>query len=291
MKRRTFLKKLYGLSSMGLLSTFLWAKQAQFQEMIRFRYANNTTQEEEEEEETQAQLKLLIPLYAYPDIQIEESTWQKLINLKEEYPEVEIMAIVNPENGHFSEENPDYTEGISKLIDAGIRVMGYIYTQYATRDTQAIINDLDAWQSIYQSLGIEGIFFDEASTDSQYIDYYQNLSTEARNRGFDYIILNAGITTDQSYIDSGLANLVVTYETTDQERIENPPSTYNTPSTTTELSLLIYEMETDHVDELIDFAREHQFSYIYFTEDGFDGNPWDSISIYLESEIMGALST
>ena len=98
------------------------------------------------------------------------------------------------------------------------------------------------------------------------------------------------MTTDQSYVDSGIANLIVSYENPNEELLTNPPETYNNPTKTTELSILIYEMEDDNVDDLIDFAREHKFSYIYFTEDGADGNPWDSISQYFEDEVEKALN-
>jgi len=45
------------------------------------------------------------------------------------------------------------------------------------------------------------------------------------------------------------------------------------------LALLVHTMYTNSVDELIEFARERQFTYIYFTDDGDDGKPWDSLSI------------
>jgi hypothetical protein len=41
-------------------------------------------------------------------------------------------------------------------------------------------------------------------------------------------------------------------------------------------------MDSGEVEELFDFARRHDLEYIYFTEDGFDGNPWDSLSIHSE---------
>jgi len=292
MKRRTFLKTLCGLGSITLLPAALSAQQYRF----HFPDLSSDTQEDEsndqEEESSQEesdQLKILIPLYSYPNWQEDDYVWQSLIDLKGEYPDIEIIAVVNPTNGHFNEEDSNYTQGITDLVDAEIKVVGYVYTQYGDRDTQEIIQDLDAWQDIYQSAGVSGIFFDETSTDIELLDYYSNLSSEARERNFEYIVLNAGITTDQSYIDSGIANLIVTYETTDAQRQENPPSSYNEPSESTDLSLLIYEMEEDNVQELIDFAQEHQFGYIYFTEDGFDGNPWDSVSSYLEEEISQAL--
>ncbi len=235
-------------------------------------------------------LKILIPLYSYPDLGQENSIWQKLIDTKQNNPNIEIIAIVNPSNGHFREENSEYTNGIQALVEADIRVVGYVYTKYGNRATQDVIDDIEAWSSLYKEDGVSGIFFDETSTDANLLDYYSNLSSEAKNRNLEYVILNPGMTTDQKYVDSGIANLIVSYENPNEELLNNPPETYNTPTKTTELSLLIYEMEDDNVDDLISFAREHKFSYIYFTEDGADGNPWDSISQYFEDEVKKALN-
>jgi hypothetical protein len=235
-------------------------------------------------------LQILIPLYSYPDREEEVYAWQKIIDTKEQYPDAQIVAIVNPSNGHFQEEDSSYTQGIQDLIRANIKVVGYVYTQYGKRATQEIVADMDAWETFYKDSGVSGIFFDETATDSNLLDYYQNLTNEARNRGFDFTILNPGMTTDQTYIDSEIASVVVSYENPHETLLSNPPSTYNTPSSSTKLSLLIYEMEGDSVDDLIAFAREHQFAYIYFTEDGTDGNPWDSTSIYIEDEVVKALA-
>jgi len=231
-------------------------------------------------------LKILIPLYSYPNWYDKESyIWQKMIDIQQQYPDVEIVAIVNPSNGHFREKNSDYTRGIQDLINANIKVVGYVYTKYASRTTQEVVDDIEAWSEFYKEEGVSGIFFDETSISINDLEYYTNLSNEAKVRELDFIILNPGITTDQAYIDSGIVDIVVSYENTNRELLTNPPANYNQSSENTKLSLLIYEMEDDTVDDLISFAREHKFSYIYFTEDGFDDNPWDSLSSYFENEV------
>ncbi len=235
-------------------------------------------------------LKILIPLYIYPDLNQDNSEWKKLIDTKRANPDIEIVAIVNPSNGHFRDKDNNFSQGIKELVEADIKVVGYVYTKYGKRDTQDVIDDIEAYQEFYKEDGVSGIFFDETSTKANLLNYYSNLSSEAKSRDLRYIVLNPGITTDQSYVDSGIADLIVTYENPNEKLLSNPPATYNTPTKTTELSLLIYEMEDDNVDDLISFAREHKFSYIYFTEDGSDGNPWDSISQYFEDEVRKALN-
>jgi len=226
-------------------------------------------------------LKILIPLYIYPD-----ESWQNLIEMQKRYPNAEITAIINPsKHGHFREKDSNYAKGIQDLISANIKVIGYVYTKYANRDSQEIIDDIEAWSQIYKDDGVSGIFFDEVTTNSSDFDYYKNLSDKTKAKGLNFIVLNPGITTDQSYINSGIADVVISYENPHENLRSNPPSSYNTPTSKTELSLLIYKMEDNSVDNLIGFAREHKFGYIYLTEDGFDDNPWDSISIYFEEQV------
>jgi len=235
-------------------------------------------------------LKILIPLYSYPNWWDSQNyKWKQLIELKNKYPHAEITAIINPSNGHFRESNSDFEHGIKDLHDANIKMVGYVYTSYGDRSVDEVKADIEAWQEYYQDLGINGIFFDEVSTNKDKLEHYSQLSTIAKSRGFENIILNPGITTDQSYIDSGIATIVVSYENPHDKLLSNPPSSYNKPSKSTDLSLLIYEMEDNSVDDLIQFAREHKFEYIYFTEDGADGNPWDSVSSNLEEEIQKAM--
>ena len=231
-------------------------------------------------------LEILIPLYIYP----KDGAWQELIDIKNSNPNVAITAIVNPSNGHFKKEDTNYTKAIKELIDANIKVVGYVSTLYGKRNIDEVIADIEAWSRIYKSIGVIGIFFDETSTDIKHLEYYRDLTDEARDRDLGFTILNAGITTEQRYIDSGIANIVVTYEHTARKLLENPPKRYNTPTAKTKLSLLVFKLEDNIVDELISFAREHRFSYIYFTEDGFNGNPWNSISKYLEEEVTKALA-
>jgi len=233
-------------------------------------------------------LKILIPLYVYPDEE-GKKIWQKLIDIKNKYSDIEITAIINPQNGTFDSKDDKFSEGIKDLVDANIRVVGYVYTLYAERNKDEVITDIEAWSSIYKEDGVSGLFFDETSIDRDDLDYYKDLTNEAKERELNFTILNPGITTDQEYVDSNIANIIVSYETTSEEALENPPSTYNEPTENTELSLLIYEMDGDKVDDLISFAREHDFSYIYFTEDGADRNPWDTLSEYFEDEVSKAL--
>lgn len=238
-------------------------------------------------EKNKEPLKILIPLYSYPTKKDENGKliWDNLIEIRKKYKNAEVIAIVNPDNGDFNTEDTNYSNGIKKLVEANIKVVGYVYTNYAQRDIAEIYANIDSWKEIYNEYGVSGIFFDETSISVEDLEYYKDLSNYTRESGFDYVILNPGITTEQSYIDSNIADIITTLERREDKILNNPPKTYNTPSENTKLSLLINRVESGDIDNLLSFARDKKFTYIYFTEDGVKGNPWDSLSKYFEEEI------
>jgi len=249
-------------------------------------FENSIQPTQEKKDNSNTDLKILIPLYSYPTSRDKDGNliWDRLIKLKESYSNIEIIAIVNPQNGDFESADSNYKEGIKKLTEANIKVVGYIYTNYANRNIEDIYKNINAWREEYREDGVDGIFFDEVSDSTNDLEYYNSILSYAKE-SFSIGILNPGDTTAQEYIDGGDADIVVTLEDTQQRVLENPPSSYNTSTKTTQLGILVYKLADDDIETLLSFAKEHDFSYIYFTDDGFDGNPWDSISTYLEDTL------
>jgi hypothetical protein len=234
----------------------------------------------EKEKDSEA---ILIPLYSYPDLDDDNSTWQKVINLKKKYKNKRIVAIVNPENGDFNSSNEDFRKGIKALSDAGVEVIGYVYTDYGNRDKSKILKNINNWNNFYKLYGVRGIFFDETSTDEERLNYYANITNYAESKGFYFNILNPGTYTNQIYIDSEISDVVVDYENNYSTFKDNLP-TLNIPSYITSLGFLIHSMDENKTKKLYDFAKENNLTYFYFTEDN-DSNPYDSVSKYLEDEI------
>ncbi|RUM44192.1 MAG: hypothetical protein DSY46_06215 [Hydrogenimonas sp.] len=229
---------------------------------------------------------IFIPLYSYPKWWAGSGSyiWQKIIDVKKRHPDIEVVAIVNPFSGNFKEKNRDFVEGIHELTANGIKVVGYIYTSYGERPLQEVFENIERWSHFYKEAGVQGIFFDETSTDPKKLDFYTSITNYAEAQGLPFTILNPGVTTNQAYIDAGIANVVVAFESPYATWRDTPPSHFNRPSRLTALALLIYNMQGDKVTELHTFAKEHGFTYLYYTEDGEDGNPWDSVSAYTSKE-------
>ncbi len=225
-----------------------------------------------------ASKKLLIPLYIYPE---NNTSWQPLVELKKHYPTLEIVVIVNQNNGQITNSDSNFVRGLTQLQDANISTIGYVYTKFGNRSIDDVKQNIDNWYLFYGTYGIDGIFFDEGAYSESYFDYYEHLSGYARDKGLDFIVFNPGRKVDEAYIQTQIATVIVSRETTYEKAIE--ATEFNTPSLHTSLGLLLYE--TNQEDALTfgcTYAKTYDFEYIYLTDDGVDGNPWDSFSSYLE---------
>ncbi|HEV2192893.1 MAG TPA: spherulation-specific family 4 protein [Nitrosopumilaceae archaeon] len=146
---------------------------------------------------------IIIPLYTKPG-----NEWEKIIQAKNNHTSVPILVIINPNNGPTPCLNDDYVKGISHLKSAGIFTLGYVFTNYASRNDTEVISDIDDWKKCYPN--IEGIFFDGMSYIPGNENYYANLTSYAKSQGFEFTVGNPGIDTLPSYI--GTVDNIIIYE-------------------------------------------------------------------------------
>lgn len=227
-------------------------------------------------------LKLLVPLYAYPN---SNSSWPELIALKQKYPSVEIVAIVNQSNGTFDANSTSFYNGIKALSDANIIPIGYVNTQNATRTVQEVQTDVDQWVLYYKDVGLKGMFFDVASSHANTVTYYKTVSEYTKSKDLSLIVLNPGTTVDEEFFQNNVASIIVTREEFYSVGINS--TNFNTPTNSTSLAALLHDApQTIALETLCSYANTHQFEYIYVTDDGADGNPWDELATNLEQQLL-----
>jgi len=255
---------------------------------IEYDITNDDNSSDGEEQNSTEKMKVLIPLYIYPD----EDSWQGVIDAKNNNPEAEIIAIVNPSNGHFDSESEAYETYIPTLVDAGIKVVGYVYTQYGDRDIDEVKEDMEHWKEFYQDEGVTGIFFDETSSHSSEVSHYKELTSYANSLGFETTILNSGITIDTEYFTENVADIIVTYEESYenwQEDFQTGEVGYNHPDENTEIAMLIHTTSSiENMKEVVEESQKDGFAYLYITNDG-GSNPWDTTPSYFDSEVKELL--
>src|SRR5437660_3965788 len=131
---------------------------------------------------------IMIPLYTYPT----GGTWAPVIQAKNAYPNVPFVAVINPASGPGTSHDPNYAAGIKDLQAAGVVVLGYVATGYATSSYSAI-SGLEAQVSLYDRwYHVNGIFFDEMSNAVGNESYYSTLNSLVRSLRMTYTVGNPG---------------------------------------------------------------------------------------------------
>ncbi|HXQ93322.1 MAG TPA: spherulation-specific family 4 protein [Nitrososphaerales archaeon] len=145
---------------------------------------------------------VIVPLYNYPG-----QEWNQIVQAKQTYPSVPVIAIVNPSNGPGGSQDPNFVSGIQLLRSAGITVMGYVPTGYGSVSTSVIDQEIYRYTQMYQ---LNGIFFDQMANVPGFESYYAGLTAYAKSMGYSMTMGNPGSWVPPSYI--GTVDNIVIYE-------------------------------------------------------------------------------
>jgi hypothetical protein len=150
---------------------------------------------------------MIIPLYTYPT----DGTWTAVIQAKTAHPTVPIVAIINPDSGPGTSKSSDYATGITNLQTAGVIVIGYVPTGYGTKSysalptVEAAVSDYATWYPT-----IDGIFFDEMSSEAGEATYYQSIATYVASKSLKITVGNPGTNVPAALL--GIFTNLVIYE-------------------------------------------------------------------------------
>jgi hypothetical protein len=187
------------------------------------------------------------------------------------------MVILNPDSGPGAEERRAYGEAVRTLQAAGIRVLGYVPTTYGGRSLANVLADVRRYLAWYE---VDGIFFDETSSDAALLPYYRALSQRARGDAGRVVVFNPGVPPDAGYFE--LADVVVTFEGTYAGYADAMAAAPE----------WLRRMRPDRVAHLVygatraealDGVAGSAAGYVYVTS-GAMPNPWRSVPAYLREE-------
>src|SRR5215510_1813668 len=144
-----------------------------------------------------------VPLFVYPT----RAEWNTCVTVKSKYPAVPMIACFNPSSGVGGSQNADYVNGVGKLKAAGIKMIGYVYTSYGSRDPVACKAEIDKYKTWYN---VDGIFFDEMSNTAGKEQYYKDLTAYVKSKAMTITIGNPGTSTRESFV--GSVDTILIYE-------------------------------------------------------------------------------
>lgn len=218
---------------------------------------------------------VILPFYIYPTT----TAIQPLLDAKSNHPSVPLRVIMNPNSGPGNSKNTDYVNAIHQLQQAGISVLGYVHTSYGNRSQTTVKNEISKWVNWYHP---DGIFLDEMGLNHT---YYTSITSYAKGLGIQYVVGNPGTNINVSAgndVDS-----VNIFEDSYLPTLSTFQNWYNAYSPY-HISLLAYSI-TPMPTTFITDASQH-FGWIYITDDGADGNPWDELATYF-ANLVALLDT
>lgn len=215
---------------------------------------------------TTSNQKIAIPSYFEPG-----AKWTQMQNA---YPTVG-RAVINPISGPGENTDPVFAQQVRRAQAAGLTVLGYVHTSYGKRSKEAVAADVDKYYSWY---GIDGVFFDEASTDCQYAtSYYADLYNYIKAKGSESkVILNPGTQTRECYMD--VSDVVLTFEGSYRDYVNS----YSAPAWVGSYSRsrfwhLVYSTSTTKaMERAVMLSKSRGAGWVYVTPDVLP-NPWDTL--------------
>lgn len=194
------------------------------------------------------------------------------------------IAIINPHNGPGAAIDLGYHSNIQRIQAKGIKVLGYVATDHARRNSGDIDAEVDQYYAWYQ---VDGIFFDQASTDCALIPYYKDAYSYVKSRGARSLtVLNPGMMTNECYM--AVADVVVTFENTYQIYATD----YRTAGWTRKYNAnrfwhLVYDTPTIvDMQDAVQLSKKRKAGWVYVTP-ATTPNPWNVLpqDSYWEAEL------
>ncbi|MEZ4866386.1 MAG: spherulation-specific family 4 protein [Caldilineaceae bacterium] len=223
-------------------------------------------------------VQILLPLYRYPEWWDSAAyIWDDVAAANARVP---ITVIINPNDG--PDGGPpldDFVRGMSDLRAGGVRMIGYIPTNYGARDINAVMADVDLYDTHFAAHGVTGIFFDEVTDSADKLAYYEQLYTYVKAKAnLDEVFLNPGAPFDEGYLTRPAGDTVVLFEDAGSNWPTYEADAFVANYPATRFVALIHGTSTDFalIRSYVDLAVGRNIGYLYITDDGLP-NPWDSL--------------
>jgi hypothetical protein len=213
--------------------------------------------------------QLFSPAYFYPPTGL----WGPLVNDGSALS----IIILNPNSGVDVKHEWRYDAPLANARAAGIRIFGYIQTDYGTRSSAEVIAEMDRYREWY---GVTSFFLDESDTDPVSLALYTEMTDYAHAMGGS-TMLNFGYHPHPGYM--AIADIAVVFE--DSAEVY---ANYTLPSWISEFpanrfAQMVYGVPEEDHDEVLATIRASNAGYVYITDDHIsNGSPYNTLPTYWE---------
>ncbi|MEU8890971.1 spherulation-specific family 4 protein [Streptomyces sp. NPDC048442] len=208
--------------------------------------------------------QLLVPFYEHPAER--PDAWEALLRV----PEQLYGVVLNPASGSGSSPDPAFAAVAERLRESGVRVLGYVDTDYARRPHADVVRDLLQYRDWY---GTSGAFLDQVSSGADAFAHYRRLAVAARAAGSGSLVLNHGTHPDPAYLR--LADVLVTFEGSWETYLAAPDAPAWTAGYPADrFCHLVYEAPAD-VD--VAFLATRRGAAVHCAVPGGGEHPWGTL--------------
>jgi hypothetical protein len=210
---------------------------------------------------------LLVPLYVHPVV--DPAAWRALEGVASSLYGV----VLNAADGPGARPDPVYVRTARRLRRAGVRLLGYVDTDYAGRPAHAVYRDLRRYRAWY---AVDGVFLDRVASGPRQVPYYRWLARTARLCGARTVVFNPGVHPDPGYARA--ADLLVTFEGSwaEYERAEVPRWTAAHPAA--RFCHLVYGVPDGLAGRAARLAALRGAA-VHCAVPGVPPNPWQSVPL------------
>ncbi len=221
-----------------------------------------------QQEQTRSISTLLVPLYSYPTTYRDDH--QRLAQLR---TQKEIMVIINPDNGPGNSKDVEFENLIISYKNAGMKVLGYVFTSYTSRNQSNVKADIEKYLQFYPQ--IDGFFLDEVSNKPEDINYYSQLYQYIKTHGRFLVVINPGTKVPQEYYN--VADKVVVFE----QSIDFLYNQYGLTKANPKDCFLVYGVrDIGKAKELLLYLVSHDAKCAYIVNE--DPPSWFRLSPYMD---------
>src|SRR6267143_6511595 len=214
---------------------------------------------------------IVIPLYTYPT----DGSWAATLQAKNAHPNVPIIAIINPSNGPGGSSDPNYVQGVKNFQAAGIIVLGYVATGYASQLIPSLESQIISYKTWYS---LNGIMFDEMSNVPGNEGYYSTLNTYVKSVGMTMTMGNPGTPMPSSYI--GTLDFLCIFEQNGVPTLSYLSSYSGHPKS----NFAYIGLSVSPLNTAFEAASSQYAGWLFITDAGLP-NPYNVLPSYFMNEV------
>ena len=183
------------------------------------------------------------------------------------------IAVVNPSNGPGSSSNSSWVTQVQYARAAGLRVLGYVKTNFTAIAAATVKADIDKYYAWY---GVDGILVDECGWEAAKIPYYADLNSYIKAKGGLVVINPATHNVDEGYMAA--CDIVMNFVGTAATYLAQTFPTWTLKYAANRYWHAVTDVtDITQRDTLLAKTLTNRAGYFYLTTDTAASNPFDSI--------------